>query len=512
MKKTAILLAALGVLTFSLAPSATPPEDWENPAAIHAGTEPPRATFVPFPDAASALKLGPEGVAPVPCPSTARGSSTGRLGPATGRVDFWKPAVRRRAPGRRRPSPRTGCSRATTIPIYVNIPYEFARNPKPPFVPHDHNPVGSYRRTFTVPADWAGMDVYLQFGAVKSFFYVWVNGEKLGFSKDSKTPAEWNITKFLKPGENVLAAEVYRWSDGSYLECQDFWRLAGIERDVYLYAAPKVRIRDFEVRAGLDDRYRDGRLAVTVDLGPAASAGPVPASVSLTLLDAAGRKVLARQPARGLVGGRPDRPSGSTRTWPASPGGAPRRPTSTVSSSSSWTARESRSRRSRSRVGFRTVRDQERPAPCQRHPRPAQGRQPPRARSPDRPRHLRRVHAPGHRAHEAAQHQRRPDLPLPGRPALVRALRRVRPLPRRRGQYRVPRHGLRRQRAWPRTRPGARPTSTASCAWSSGTRTTPRSSSGRSATRPATASTSRPPTPGSRSATRRGRSSTSGPS
>ena len=191
------------------------------------------------------------------------------------------------------------------IPIYVNISYEFARNPKPPFVPHDRNPVGSYRRTFTVPADWAGMDVYLHFGAVKSFFYVWVNGEKLGFSKDSKTPAEWNITRFLKPGENVLAAEVYRWSDGSYLECQDFWRLAGIERDVYLYAAPKVRIRDFEVRAGLDDRYRDGRLAVTVDLGPAASAGPVPASVSMTLLDAAGRKVLGtKRPAASSPDGR----------------------------------------------------------------------------------------------------------------------------------------------------------------------------------------------------------------
>ncbi|MCK7470591.1 MAG: hypothetical protein MZU95_07215 [Desulfomicrobium escambiense] len=115
------------------------------------------------------------------------------------------------------------------------------------------------------PTDWAGMDVFLHFGAVKSFFYAWVNGEKLGFSKDSKTPAEWNITRFLKPGENVLAVEVYRWSDGSYLECQDFWRLAGIERDVYLYAAPKVRIRDYRgpgrTRRGLPERPagRDGR-------------------------------------------------------------------------------------------------------------------------------------------------------------------------------------------------------------------------------------------------------------
>ncbi len=276
-----------------------------------------------------------------------------------------------------------------TIPIYVNIPYEFARNPKPPFVPHDRNPVGSYRRTFTVPADWAGMDVYLHFGAVKSFFYVWVNGEKLGFSKDSKTPAEWNITRFLKPGENVLAAEVYRWSDGSYLECQDFWRLAGIERDVYLYAAPKVRIRDFEVRAGLDDRYRDGRLAVTVDLGPAASAGPVPASVSMTLLDAAGRKVLgAKRPAASSPDGRTvvrfDASLAGVARWSAeTPAPLPARPRAPG-------RRGKAGRGGHDEDRLPDLRDQERPAPRQRYPRPAQGRQPPRARPLYRPRHLRK--------------------------------------------------------------------------------------------------------------------------
>ena len=135
------------------------------------------------------------------------------------------------------------------------------------------------------------MDVYLHFGAVKSFFYAWVNGEKLGFSKDSKTPAECDITRFLKPGENVLAVEVYRWSDGSYLECQDFWRLAGIERDVYLTAAPKIGIRDFEVRAGLDGTYRNGRLAVDVELRGNATG----TSVAMTLLDSAGKKILSAE-------------------------------------------------------------------------------------------------------------------------------------------------------------------------------------------------------------------------
>ena len=220
-------------------------------------------------------------------------------------MDFWKPSTDVSG-WKETPVPSNWMFQGYDIPIYVNSSYEFAPNPKPPLVPHDHNPVGSYRRTFTVPETWAGMDVYLHFGAVKSFFYLWVNGEKVGFSKDSKTPAEWNITKFLKPGENVVAAEVYRWSDGSYLECQDFWRLAGIERDVYLYAAPKIRIRDYEIQAGLDSSYRNGRLGVTVEIaGGEAGAGAVPPSVSLTLLDPSGRKVLgAKRPSAAPVDGR----------------------------------------------------------------------------------------------------------------------------------------------------------------------------------------------------------------
>jgi beta-galactosidase len=290
MKKTAVLIICLGLLSFSPAPSAPQPEDWENPAVLHVGTEIPRATFVPFPDAASALRLDPKDS---PRYLSLDGAWKFRWSPrpADRPLDFWKPTADVGSWKEIR-VPSNWMFQGYDYPIYVNMSYEFAPNPKPPFVPHDRNPVGSYRRTFTVPAAWAGLDVFLQFGAVKSFFYVWVNGEKIGLSKDSKTPAEWNITRFLKPGENVLAVEVYRWSDGSYLECQDFWRLAGIERDVYLYAAPRVRIRDFEVRAGLDDRYRDGRLAVTVDLGREAPAGAAPVSVSLTLLDAGGKKVL----------------------------------------------------------------------------------------------------------------------------------------------------------------------------------------------------------------------------
>jgi len=106
----------------------------------------------------------------------------------------------------------------------------------------------------------------LQFGAVKSAMYLWVNGRKVGYSQGSKTPAEWDITEFLHDGENLIAVEVYRWSDGTYLECQDFWRISGIEREVLLYALPQLYIRDFFVKGNLDNDYKNGILDVAIDL------------------------------------------------------------------------------------------------------------------------------------------------------------------------------------------------------------------------------------------------------
>jgi len=152
------------------------------------------------------------------------------------------------------------------IPIYVNIPYEWTTDPQPPAVPHDYNPVGSYRTNFTIPENWKGREVILHFGAVKSAMYAWVNGEKVGYSQGSKLPAEFNITPFLKKGENMLAVEVYRWSDGSYLECQDFWRISGIERDVYLWSPPKVSIYDYFAKATLNGDYKTGKLDLEVQV------------------------------------------------------------------------------------------------------------------------------------------------------------------------------------------------------------------------------------------------------
>lgn len=122
--------------------------------------------------------------------------------------------------------------------------------------------MGSYRTRFTIPPAWKGRQVLLHFDGVDSAFYVWVNGEKLGYSEDSRTPAEFNITAHLKPGVNLLAVEVYRFGDGAFLEDQDMWRMSGIYRDVYLWSTPDTHLRDFEVRTDLDAAYRDATLRV----------------------------------------------------------------------------------------------------------------------------------------------------------------------------------------------------------------------------------------------------------
>lgn len=150
------------------------------------------------------------------------------------------------------------------VPIYVNITYPFKMDP--PKIPHDWNPVGSYKKSFRIPSDWQEKEVFLYFGAVSSFFYVWVNEQMVGFSKDSKMPAEFNITRFLKKGNNSLSVEVYRWCDGSYLEDQDFFRLSGIQRSVFLHARPKTHIKDFFAKADLVNNYNDGNLKLEVIL------------------------------------------------------------------------------------------------------------------------------------------------------------------------------------------------------------------------------------------------------
>jgi beta-galactosidase len=149
-------------------------------------------------------------------------------------------------------------------PIYTNITYPHGKTP--PLIEGDHNPVGSYKRTFTLPSSWSGKKIILHFGAASSMLNVWVNEQYVGYSEDSKTPAEFNITEYLKPGENTLAVEIFRWCDGSYLEDQDFWRISGMTRDVYLLARDQQQIQDFKVISGLDEAYTNGILSLEIDV------------------------------------------------------------------------------------------------------------------------------------------------------------------------------------------------------------------------------------------------------
>ncbi|HPS55744.1 MAG TPA: hypothetical protein PLP05_09105, partial [Sedimentisphaerales bacterium] len=155
-------------------------------------------------------------------------------------------------------------------PMYFNNGFPFRLQHKPELpptqVPHDLNQVGSYRTVFTVPENWKDREVLIHFAGVDSAFYLWINGQQVGYSEGSMTPAEFNITKYLKPGDNVLAAKVYQWSDGSYLEDQDMWRLSGIFREVYLVSTPAVHLRDFFVRCDLDTEYKNAVLKIDAEL------------------------------------------------------------------------------------------------------------------------------------------------------------------------------------------------------------------------------------------------------
>jgi beta-galactosidase len=150
------------------------------------------------------------------------------------------------------------------VPIYTNVKYPHEKTP--PKIQEHYNPVGSYRTYFNIENLEDDKEVYIHFGAVSSAMYIWVNGKKVGYSQGSKTPAEFNITSYLKKGENLLAVEVYRWSDGSYIEDQDFWRLSGITRDVYLLKREKTHIRDFWAKANLDAAYKNGEFNLSIEL------------------------------------------------------------------------------------------------------------------------------------------------------------------------------------------------------------------------------------------------------
>ncbi|MBO4602240.1 MAG: beta-galactosidase, partial [Salinivirgaceae bacterium] len=171
-------------------------------------------------------------------------------------------------------------------PLYTNVPYAWDTYFKtnPPFIDTIQNHVGSYRRTIEVPDKWLGQNIFMHIGSATSNIYVWVNGKFVGYSEDSKVAAEFDITNFVKKGENLIAFQIYRWCDGSYLEDQDFWRFCGIARDCYLYAAPKNRFADIDIVPDLTDNYTNGLLNIKVKVQGKAS-------VKATLCDSDGKTV-----------------------------------------------------------------------------------------------------------------------------------------------------------------------------------------------------------------------------
>ena len=182
--------------------------------------------------------------------------------------------------------------------IYVNETYEFDDplfnfKKNPPLVPYAENEVGSYRRMFTVPTDWKDRRIVICCEGVISFYYIWVNGHMLGYNQGSKTPAEWDITDYVQAGENIVALEVYRWSAGSYLECQDMWRLSGIERDVYLYSTPRQFIADYKVTSSLDKKeYKEGFFGLDVTVEGSATGV---STLAYSLEDTAGKTILQNE-------------------------------------------------------------------------------------------------------------------------------------------------------------------------------------------------------------------------
>ncbi|MDP4188220.1 MAG: glycoside hydrolase family 2 TIM barrel-domain containing protein, partial [Bacteroidota bacterium] len=289
MKKSKIISLMLVTAATFLSPQflAGQNNDWENPQMIGQNKEPSYTTFIPYADEETAIE---NNYNRSPWYSLLNGTWKFHWSakPDDRPVDFyqnsfdvskWDDIL----------VPSNWEMLGYGIPIYVNIQYPFKKNP--PYIPHDNNPVGSYKKTFTIPGNWQGRQIFLHFGAVSSAMYVWINGKKVGYSEDSKLPAEFNITSFVKPGENILSAEVYRWCDGSYLEDQDFFRISGIQRDVYLYSTPEVKVSDFEVKGTLDNNYTNVDFNVKVQLKSylAKRKGIYP--VEISLLDNAGKPV-----------------------------------------------------------------------------------------------------------------------------------------------------------------------------------------------------------------------------
>ncbi|WMI65707.1 glycoside hydrolase family 2 TIM barrel-domain containing protein [Aestuariibaculum sp. YM273] len=286
-----LILVPLCFLLVNLGFSQNSKNEWENPSILDRNKEPGRSSFVLYEDEASALT----GVADK---SKYYKSLNGTWKfnivktPNERPLDFYKVDLDD-SKWNEISVPSNWEIEGYDTPIYTNVTYPFPKNP--PFIDESYNPVGTYRTSFKVAKGWEDKAVILHFGSISGYARIFLNGEEVGMTKASKTAAEFDITEYLNKGDNVLAVQVFRWHDGSYLEDQDFWRLSGIERDVYLQAMPKTTIWDYFAKANLDETYTNGLFNVNIDLRQFGKKAFKNQVASIRLVDANGKEVYAEE-------------------------------------------------------------------------------------------------------------------------------------------------------------------------------------------------------------------------
>ena len=293
MLKKAVLFNLLIAVSLQAAPN-----DWENVKVTGINKEAPHATLMPF----SSVKEASIDRSSSPFYKSLNGvwKFNWVRTPEERPMDFYKQDFDD-SDWSDIPVPSSWQMKGFGQPIYTNIKYPHDRNP--PFIQGDNgNSVGSYRRSFRFSGkSWKEREVFIHFGGVDSCFYLWVNGEKVGYSQSSRTPAEFNITGYLKDGENQLAVQVFRWCDGSYLEDQDGWRMSGLYRDVYLYSVPKTHIRDFFLTSELNEDFSSAQFNAEVKLRNYADFDLAVQYVELILADVEGAVVSRKKQFAGFI-------------------------------------------------------------------------------------------------------------------------------------------------------------------------------------------------------------------
>jgi beta-galactosidase len=290
--------------------------DWENETIFAINKEPAHVTTIPYPSVES-LTNDPFFQTPWLTPKSSLYQSLNGnwkfnwvKQPSERPAGFYKPGYDVSS-WKEIPVPSNWEMYGYGTPIYTNITYPFKN--RPPFIEpqkgytneKEPNPVGSYRRDFSIPADWNGKQIFLHFDGVYSAMYVWVNGKQVGYSQGSNNAAEFDITPYVEPGTNVLAAEVYRWCDGSYLEDQDMIRFSGIHRDVYVYAAPKVHLRDYCVQTEFTgDNFTSSVLHIKTTIKNYDKKASTPLKLEIALLNTAGTRILTLTQPIGAIGGK----------------------------------------------------------------------------------------------------------------------------------------------------------------------------------------------------------------